>query len=77
MEACIELFSIGRAQKTLPPIYDAAKFLILRSYYQESIWNQEHLQHADHPPVTEMGWMCLASATATLSVTYPKIKSLQ
>ena len=41
----------------LPPTSDAAKFHIMRSHYQASVWNQAHLQHPDLPPVTEMGWM--------------------
>ena len=56
-KARVKLFCIGRAQENLPPTSDAAKFHIMRSHYQASVWNQAHLQHPDLLPVTEMGWM--------------------
>ena len=56
-KARVKLFCLGRAQDNLPPTSDAAKFHIMRSHYQPSVWNQAHLQHPDLPPVTKMGWM--------------------
>uniref|UniRef100_UPI00358E4F58 protocadherin-15 n=1 Tax=Myxine glutinosa TaxID=7769 RepID=UPI00358E4F58 len=58
-KARVKLFCIGRAQETLPPTSDAAKFHIMRSHYQASVWNQAHSPYPDLPPVTEMGWMHL------------------
>ena len=56
-KARVKLFCIGRAQENLPLTSDAAKFYIMRSRYQASVWNQAHLQHPDLPPAAEMGWM--------------------
>ena len=54
-----QLLCVGRTQETLPPTSDAAKFHIMRSYYQASVWNKAHSLYPDLPPVTEMGWMHL------------------
>ena len=56
-EARVKLFCQGRSQETLPPTSDAAKFHIMRSHYQATIWNQAHVPQPDFPPVDEMGWM--------------------
>ena len=56
-KARVKLYCIGRTQETLPPTADAAKFHIMRSHYQASVWNQAHSPYPDLPPVTEMGWM--------------------
>ena len=53
-KARVNLFCIGRTQEILTPTSDAAKFNIMHSYYQASVWNQAHLLYADLPPVTEM-----------------------
>ena len=37
----------------------SAKFHIMRSHYQASVWNQAHSPYPALPPVTEMGWMHL------------------
>ena len=74
-KARVMLFCIGWAQENLPPTSDAAKFHIMRSHCQASVWNQAHLQHPDLPPVTKNGMDALgrsADATAPLPATYPK-----
>ena len=58
-KARVKLVCIGRAQETLPPTSDAAKFHIVRPHYQASVWNQAHSPYPDLPPVMEMGWMHL------------------
>ena len=60
-KARVKLYCIGRTQDALPPTSDAAKFHIMRSHYQASVWNQAYSPYADLPPVTEMGWMHLDS----------------
>ena len=56
-KARVKLFCIGHPQETLPPTSDAAKFHIMRSHYQASVWNQAHCPHPVLPPVNEMGWI--------------------
>ena len=58
-KARVKLFCISHTQETLPPTSDAAKFHIMRSNYQASVWNQAHSPCPDLPPVSEMGWMRL------------------
>ena len=55
-EARVKLFCIGRAQEALPPTSDAARFHIMRSHYQASIWIQAHVPSPVLPTVTDMGW---------------------
>ena len=57
----VKVFCIGHRPtiETLLPTLDAAKFHIMRSHYQASIWNQARSPYPDLPPVTEMGWMHL------------------
>ena len=50
-----------RTQETLSTTSDAAKFHIMRSHYQASVWNQAQSLYPDLLPVTEMGW--IASGT--------------
>ena len=56
-KARVNWFCMGRTQETLPPTSDAAKFHIMRSHHQASVWNQAHSPYPDLPTVTEMGWM--------------------
>ena len=72
-KARVKLFCIGHAQETLPPTSDAAKFHIMRSHYQASVWNQAHLPHPDLPPVTEMGWMHLDGQLVPRLLSLPPI----
>ena len=46
-KARVKLYCIGRTQETLPPTSDAAKFHIMRSHYQASVWNQAHSSSSD------------------------------
>ena len=55
-EARVKLFCIGRPQEALPPTSDAARFHIMRSHYQASVWIQAHVPSPDLPTVTDMGW---------------------
>ena len=64
-KARAKLFRIGRTQETLPPTSDAAKFHIMRSHYQASVWNQAYSPYPDLPPVNEMGWMHLDGRLVT------------
>ena len=64
-KARVKLFCIGRTQETLPPTSDAAKFHIMRSHYQASVWNQAHSPYPDLPPVSEMRWMRLYGRLVT------------
>ena len=64
-KARVKLFRIGRTQETLPPTSDTAKFHIMRSHYQASVWNQAHSPYPDLPPVTEMRWMHLDGRLVT------------
>ena len=67
------LFCVGRTQETLPPTSDAAKFHIMRSHYQASVWNQAHSPYPDLPPVTEMGWMHLDGRLVSRLLSLPPI----
>ena len=64
-KARVKLYCIGRTQETLPPTSDAAKFHIMRSHYQASVWNQAHSPYPDLPGVTEMGRMHLDGRLVT------------
>ena len=72
-KARVKLFCIGRTQDTLPPTSDAAKFHIMRSHYQASVWNQAHLPYHDLPPVTEMRWMHLDGRLVPRLLSLPPI----
>ncbi len=71
----VKLFCIGRTQDTLPPTSDAAKFHIMRSHYQASVWNQAHSPYPDLPPVNEMGWMHLDGRLVTRLLSLPRYLS--
>ena len=72
-KARVNWFCVGHTQETLPPTSDAAKFHIMRSYYQASVWNQAHSLYPDLPPVTEMGWMHLDGWLVPLLLSLPPI----
>ena len=72
-KARVKLYCIGRTQETLPTTSDAAKFHIMRSHYQASVWNQAHSPYADLPPVTEMGWMHLDGRLVPRLLSLPPI----
>ena len=72
-KARVKLFCIGRTQETLPTTSDAAKFHIMRSHYQASVWKQAHSPYPDLSPVTEMGWMHLDSRLVPRLLSLPPI----
>ena len=45
--ARVQLFFINRPQETLSSTSDAAKFHIIRSHYQASVWNQAYSPYPD------------------------------
>ena len=57
MEQSTSQLVLCLSQETLPPTSDAAKFHIMCSYYQASVWNQAQSLYPDLPPVSEMGWI--------------------
>ena len=74
-KARVKLFCIGRTQETLPTTSDAAKFHIMHSYYQASVWNQSTLavsssSSSDRNEMDASGRA--ASATVAFSATYPE-----
>ena len=73
-KARVKLFCIGYTQDTLPPTTDAAKFHIMRSHNQASVWNQAHSPYTALPPVTtEMGWMHLDGRLVPRLLSVPRI----